>query len=254
MEEAETHAHFKHNEPLLFTCCLQMTKTNDERKYYATYKRPPRVDDEVLTRIGKMNPIASCLDEALTELMKEQQQQAGDLEQNIQNQSQAAAAAAAQHDSESSELNQQDGEEKSKIIINEKFRDSILNKFGHAMSRAFCCEEMTTIKSPPDESNDSEPPAALLHGKVKYHNRFGGQWRIVISDAEIRPRVNVDYSNLLRKRDQVSLKETSRRQMRKEVRWKRRRLNEDSDSFVMNDDGAIKIDGDLTILAFDDTV
>ena len=42
--------------------------------------------------------------------------------------------------------------------------------------------------------------------------------------------------------------------MQKEVRWKRRRLNEDSDSFVMNDDGAIKIDGDLTILAFDDTV
>ena len=91
-------------------------------------------------------------------------------------------------------------------------------------------------------------------GKVKYYNRFGGQWRIVISDAEIRPRVNVDYSNLLKKRDRVSLQETSRRQMQKEVRWKRRRLNEDSDSFVMNDDGAIKIDGDLTILAFDDTV
>jgi hypothetical protein len=220
-----------------------MTKTNDERKYYATYKRPPRVDDEVLTRIGKMNPIASCLNEALTELMKEQQ---ADSEQNNQNQSQA------QHDDSESELNQEDGEKK--IIINEEFRDSILNKFGQAMSHAFCSEEITTIKSPPDESNDSEPPAALLHGKVKYHNRFGGQWRIVISDAEIRPRVNVDYSNLLKKRDQVSLQETSRRQMQKEVRWKRRRLNEDSDSFVMNDDGAIKIDGDLTILAFDDTV
>jgi hypothetical protein len=225
-----------------------MTKTNDERKYYATYKRPPRVDDEVLTRIGKMNPIASCLNEALNELMKEQQSQA-DSEQHIQNQQSQAQA---QHDDSESELNQEDGE--NKITINEEFRDSILNKFGQAMSHAFCSEEITTIKPPPEESNDSEPPAALLHGKVKYYNRFGGQWRIVISDAEIRPRVNVDYSNLLKKRDRVSLQETSRRQMQKEVRWKRRRLNEDSDSFVMNDDGAIKIDGDLTILAFDDTV
>ena len=35
-------------------------------------------------------------------------------------------------------------------------------------------------------------PAGLLQGTVEYYNKFGGQWRIVISNATIRPRVNLE--------------------------------------------------------------
>jgi len=198
------------------------------------------MDDEVLSRIGRLNPVASCLDEALTELMHEQQSEAT-YDNHNSSQSQAESEAS------------QEDKEKEVVVIDDEFRESILSKFGKATSHAFYDEERTTIK-PPDDMHDPEPPAALLFGKIKYFNRFGGQWRIVVSDVEIRPRVDVDYSTLVKKRDLVSLGETSRRQMEKELKWKRRRINGDTGLLKMNDDGAVKIDGDLTILAFGDTV
>jgi len=177
-------------------------------------------------------------------------------------------------------------------IINETFKETILDKCGVFMSDAFRGEEDSLVEhnvrtqKQPQSSNkrtrgregghEYEPPAGLLQGKLKYYNRFGSQWRIVITDAEIRPRVNINYP-ILKRTEPRSLVQESYEQVELELRRKRlRRIgcvdgngNEDgqgqdygsgngsssrkdekADSLCQ--DGVIKINGDLLLLAYND--
>ena len=100
----------------------------------------------------------------------------------------------------------------------------------------------------------SEPPAALIKGRMKFYNRFGGQWRILVENAEIRPRIDVDYPSLKR-REIVSLTQRSRQHTEMELRNKRRRMPDgryENESPRLQDDGTIKLNEDLLILAYDD--
>jgi hypothetical protein len=229
-----------------------MSNERDSDRYYATYKRFPRAGTESSIRIGKMSSMAKCLDEALTEIIQESE---GTESSNTRTAPPQALGVEVDTDQIQVEVpvhadEHEDGDE---ITIDEQFKNKIMDQFGTATSKAFCSEETKTILSKPEEC---EPPAGILHGKVKYYNRFHGQWRILVSDAEIRPRVNLNYDKL-KKREVISLKTcSSRSYMEKETRQKRRRIDIDIDADpdlpVMNQDGSVKIDGDLMILAYDD--
>ena len=79
------------------------------------------------------------------------------------------------------------------------------------------------------------PPAAILLGTMTYYNRIGGQWRIVVSDGEIRRRVNFDYT-----RDEKGKKRKNGKSL-----WDHSDREDD-----VHD--SIKFDSPLLILAYDD--
>ena len=216
---------------------LSMPKEDDDQQYYATYKRPPDTNKDVAARIGKLSPMAACLDEALSELMQEHIRSSSTREEEDNPDRSQAEKSTTSNQNDNSDA----GEDQ--VVIDEEFKNKIMNKFGQAMSNAF------TMPSKP--TTDPEPPAGILHGKIKYYNRYGGQWRIVVSDAEIRPRINIPYPQL-KKQEVISLKEFSRRHMEREIHYKRRRVERGEGLPSMERDGVVKIDGDLMILAYDD--
>jgi hypothetical protein len=214
-------------------------------KYHATYERPQIPDVEVMKRIGRLSPMAKCLDQVLEELSQEQNE-------SLDHQSMISEKDDTMVRSENIQLTQQ-------------FRDDVLDKFGTATFEAFYKRKNdkfitsdghdtnTTLTGPPNRhrnKSQDEPPAALLHGKLKYYNRFGGQWRIVVSDAEIRSRVNVDYQSL-KKNENRSLKEMHDIQMAKQSRFSNQYVTSDPLE-LLDQDGVLKINGDLVILACDD--
>mmetsp|Transcript_6377 Transcript_6377/g.12025 ORF Transcript_6377/g.12025 Transcript_6377/m.12025 type:complete len:222 (+) Transcript_6377:161-826(+) len=220
-----------------------MSKDYDDKdtmKYHATYERPQRPDANVITRIGRLNPVAHCLDQVLEEWMQEQ----------------------SYVDTDETRVTPRGGVVVAENIkITQQFRNDAVDKFTNATFDAFCHSDDNVYSDQKrgqvgshsgGESTvrQDEPPAALLHGKVKYYNRFGGQWRIVVSDAEIRSRVNVDYSRL-KKSDNRSLKEMHCIQMAKDSALTRPDVSMNHQPEI-DSDGVFKIDGDLVILACDD--
>ncbi len=239
-------------------------KEGDSERYYATYKRFPDTGTESSIRIGKLSSMAKCLDEAFSEIMDEGNPT------NVDCDTDYGSVAALRADRESlsdpdSSIPDGEGERSlGAITIDEEFKNIVMNQFGPATSKAFVGERVkintaisqTTRRKGEDADDELEPPAALLHGKVKYYNRFHGQWRIVVSDAEIRPRINIDYDKL-KKKDMMSLKKSSQAFKKEEYRQrsKRRRTEDvdgDTDLPKVDQDGCVKIDGDLVILAYDD--
>lgn len=263
----------------------------DSEQYYASHKRFPRTSLESNARIGKISALAKSFNDAVSEIIQEQNQ-----DQEAINNSGNTRTRSVDSDQEGREVEDtnENGENlsddpKINTIIDEQFKHKILNKFGAATSNAFSSEGIKTVndytahtytymntyssaKASKSKSEIVEPPAGILHGKVKYYNRFHGQWRILVSDAEIRPRVNIDFAKL-KKRDKVSLRTSSRLSVTKEIQMRRKRgrtnvnvnvssnagaeaaeadANSNSNLPTMNDDGCVKINGDLMILAYDD--
>jgi hypothetical protein len=215
----------------------------DQLKYYPTYERPQQPDASVINRIEKLSPAAKCLDQALEELIKEQ-----DHSTNVQ----WTADDDTQQYDRPGEVTREENIQRD-FRINHKFRDEIVESFGTATLDAF---HQTIHHDHSSRSDTTEPPAALLHGKLKCYNRYGGQWRIIVSDAELRSRVNIDYRHL-KKSENMSLKEMHRTHIEKD--------NDKSLDFIaagsnksgtvslqLVHDGVFKIDGDLVILACDD--
>jgi hypothetical protein len=218
----------------------------DTTKYHATHQRPQRPDTNVITRIGRLSPAAKCLDQVLEELMQEQSYSLIDCGRRD-----------SEDDTEGITARGIAGEEN--IQISQQFRNDVVDQFGLATFDAFYQNDKKN-KYPSQNDLDQvinnreafqdEPPAALLHGKVKYYNRFGGQWRIVVSDAEIRSRVNVDYKRL-KKSENCSLKEMHRIQVANESDLASRDAM-NHPQLELDNDKVFKIDGDLIILACDD--
>ena len=110
-------------------------------------------------------------------------------------------------------------------VFNTKMARQILSTFGDSVT-----EHCTT--SSPTMINSEIPPDALLRGKVQYYNRLGGKWRIVLTDVEIRPRINFD---------------PTRKKSHGQSLWDR--------SISANPEVAtIKVNGSMQLLAFDDLV
>lgn len=50
------------------------------------------------------------------------------------------------------------------------------------------------------ESQQSEPPAALLRGRINNYNRLSSKWRFVVDNVEIQPRKALDRNRRKRER------------------------------------------------------
>lgn len=158
-------------------------------------KRPTPADPKLVAcSIAKGGPIGQCLNEALNDLVSE---------------------------SLVEEMEQEGGDssgETASPSFDKSMAETVLNSFGRAVA----------------ESEWKDSPAALLRGRVDHYNKMEQKWRIVVDDAEIRPRVPLNKGDA-RKKQKLSLWETSERQDKNDQ------------------DTSVSLSGSLQILAYNDS-
>lgn len=148
---------------------------------------------EVIGRIASIGPLAKCLQSAITELEEEDE---------------------GNHESDG-----KDFDAPMKEILLKRFRESVAER-----------QWDETGSTGSSNIDDNAPPAGLLSGKLQYYNRVAGQWRIVLSDAELRPRIRCDDTDRVKSR--ISL-------------WDYSAQNSSGN------DGTVKLNN-IVILAYDD--
>jgi hypothetical protein len=206
---------------------------------------PESVDQTLAGAIYKLDSVTKCLEESLNEFTEEQHS------------------------------NDDNDDSNSTIKIHKNFQNKLLNKYGESMVQAYHYTERggngehrlldeTRRKNKKNDKltvadqNETEAPAALLTGTLKHYNRYEGNWRIVISDASIRPRINIPYTDTT---DVEARKRTlyDHSAIETERQLKRAKSNEQQTTNhqllpSVNEDGSIKLNGDIVILAYDDYV
>jgi hypothetical protein len=74
------------------------------------------------------------------------------------------------------------------VRLDEAMSRSILESYRKAaLETKFDRERETSSVSPSDLTTDAAP-AAMLKGEIDHFNRIGGQWRIVVKNAVLKPR------------------------------------------------------------------
>lgn len=140
---------------------------------------PPPAPADTISKIVMQAPYAKCLQEALQDVVAE------------------------------SLVNEVEGEEAIEvrgspggdpIPFDQEMANHTLQAFGNAASKTNWT----------GEAPRKTAPRAVLRGRIAYYNRYNDRWRIVVEDAEIRPRVPL--SRKRRKRDRTSLWEASTEQ------------------------------------------
>eukprot|EP00559_Dactyliosolen_fragilissimus_P001005 CAMPEP_0184857694 /NCGR_PEP_ID=MMETSP0580-20130426/2846_1 /TAXON_ID=1118495 /ORGANISM="Dactyliosolen fragilissimus" /LENGTH=203 /DNA_ID=CAMNT_0027353435 /DNA_START=118 /DNA_END=726 /DNA_ORIENTATION=- len=197
--------------------------------YYSTQKRPPPPRPDLVGKISKIGPIYKCLEEALEDITSDKFEISGSKIQGINT-----------------------SLRRKKIKLDESFKAKILQSYTDAVTSTRWDKD--TNEPPHDRSSTnlegknitstaksigekSLPPAALIRGRLEHFNRIGGQWRIVVSDAEIRPRVSTERKKK-RGVSKLSLWDASEEYLKME-RKKRVILGEEKDS---SSDWAMKLD------------
>ena len=192
-----------------------MPKRKVKNSFYPVDHKPPGVNGKTLSKVGKLNPLARSLDDAFDEIIQEEKDR--------------------------KDASNGTNDFFNEVQIDNEFRAIILDKFGKCISDAFePIEEEGDKKTKKRE--DTEAPPALLSGDIKFFNKLGNQWRIQVKNAKIQPRTNVDTTN----KRKVSLWDYSS----EETETLNKKLGNRKESKVMNN--FIKIDGELTILGYDD--
>lgn len=197
-----------------------MPKRKDKNSFYPVNQKPPSVNEKILSKVGKLNPLARSLDDAFDEIIQEEKDR---------------------KDASNGTNDFFDG-----LQIDNEYKAVILDKFGKCVSDAFDpIEEEGDEKT--KKSEDTEAPPALLSGEIKYFNRLGNQWRIQVKNVKIQPRINVDTTN----KRKVSLWDYSSEETERinKKLGNRKEPNNNSREIMNN---VIKIDGELTILGYDD--
>jgi len=91
-----------------------------------------------------------------------------------------------------------------KLCVDDQMKEQLLQSFGDALAKTewYGQDNAEEGKPPTIQSAHSTPnaPSGLLRGKVKHYNRFGRQWRILVEDVEIRPRVRLEKDGRARRR------------------------------------------------------
>jgi hypothetical protein len=125
--------------------------------------RPSPAPTDVIERIASIGPLAKCLESAITELEEEEDDLPSD-----------------------DFMSRPNFDSSMKDILLKRYKDSVAQlSWDETVSPS-----STKLKSFSKDKCTKSPPAGLLSGKLQYYNRVGGQWRIVLSDAEIRPRIS----------------------------------------------------------------
>lgn len=229
---------------------------------------PNQADVRVASRVARISPIGRCLEQALENLISESaeddntEENDGTVRENLtvleeesqSNQDECCTRGSkrrrsltlgfSEHEEDTendkqSNFNDEDGprtESSTKktstksLRMDSKMSKSIMKSFDDAVGEYPWHNKSRYIKS---GKNNSLPPAGLMRGKIRNYNRFGGQWRIVVSNAEIRPRVN------------LSAEQHSKVNKKKLSLWERSEERAESCE-------TIHLGGDVQILAYDD--
>jgi len=210
--------------------------------------------------VARLGQIGRCLDEAIQQLVSE----------DTKHTTTASVSSSAKKDDDESYLTQEETTENQprkrrrsgsnqetnvnaenenkikKIPFDESIKKSILAKFGESVASSWSKTNNKEGKNPishsPGAAVINNPPAALLQGKVRFFNRLGGNWRIIVTDAQIRPRVNFDSKR--KKRGNY------------ETLWERSVATGGNKEENNDGDGGnvptVHVEGDMQILAFDD--
>lgn len=146
----------------------------------ATKGPPAKADPALVQKIAMMGPIGQSLHESLQDMIQQS------LLRELQEPN-----------------NSDDGQEENAVDnVDNDFADAVLASFGTAVSDTNWHVE------------PSAPPAALLKGRLEYYNRFDGNWDIMVTETELRPRVLLDPNRKKRPRERPSLWEVSLREER----------------------------------------
>lgn len=143
---------------------------------------PSPPDPAISSKIAAIGPIGKCLEEALNELLSEQ-----DHDDSVHDED---------GDSSSHKSNKLD-ESLAKTII-KSYADAVATtSYDHrTKNTGYHC-----TKNQSSDAKHTTAPAALLKGEIEYYNRIGGQWRIIVKNAVLMPRrVKVDFGKNGRRR------------------------------------------------------
>lgn len=183
---------------------------------YHPPSRPPPADQSVVERIAAIGPIGICLETALDELIAEDNLICNDNDidgrsndideeitdvpddrqnkkrkQPIEDSSDAAATkkpAAEQNEDASCKYASRNNA--NLIRIDESMSKSILESYSNAVATTKYDQgkKVHPGSSTPATAETTSAPAAMLQGEIDHYNRVGGQWRIVVKNAVLKPR------------------------------------------------------------------
>jgi hypothetical protein len=146
------------------------------------------------------------------------------------------------------------------IKMDKSISKSIMEAYGNAVAATNFFEPPSKkLISPATNSNDNNDaitaPAAMLRGEIDYYNRIGDRWRIVLKNAEIKPRKTKIITNgmtghSLRRRLVLDWgDEKSGKDCQRHVDGERDKKGGDND-----DVEAYHFKGTVQILAYDDDI
>ena len=210
--------------------------TADEWSPYPDPNRPPPPPDaSVVSHKARFNPLGRALTKALTALAEEDAQRAeGEEPQNEEgdadstgyrrgrkrprraiNDSNNAAVGSIGSDDDEPAASASGGT--TKLCVDAKMKEHLLRSFGDAVAKTDWYGQHNVKEGQPSNTVGAHPatnaPAGLFRGKVKHYNRFGQQWRILVEDVQIRPRVRLEKRGSRPIRRRGSIKRSERKSL-----------------------------------------
>jgi hypothetical protein len=221
------------------------------------------VDKTLASTIYKLHPVTKCLKESLNECIESEITIHQSFQSKLLNKYGESMVQAYQNDMKSSSINTSSNNNtlEKKEEEEEEEEDKKDEEKVTGGEEAHCIKNgEPTIVTTADHT-PLKAPAALLTGNIQHYNRYEGNWRIIISDAILRPRIDIPYTD---KSEANARKRTLFEHsavVEIEQRLKRAKTNEEPSTRMnpcllpcIGDDGSIQLDGDIVILAYDDYV
>jgi hypothetical protein len=229
----------------------------------------PPADPNLVVKVARLGPLGRCLEEALNELMsRDAEAEMDDINMSMQSASEEEhlsarirqsihttaleTPAGIGNDEHDASCDASVFAERKELLreaceMDRGMVECLMNTLGESVAQTRWNvadaakeeeeeeEDSTTLTTTANRQNTVAPPKALMRGRVDHFNRVSGKWRIVATNVEIRPRVNLDTTHKKRKRDRSSLWDTS-------------------GNAIMEDpsENSIQLKGTVQILAYDD--
>ena len=210
--------------------------TADEWSPYPDPNRPPPPPDaSVVSHKARFNPLGRALTKALTALAEEDAQRAeGEEPQNEESDADSTGgkrgrkrprraindinnAAVGSIGSDDDEPAASASGSTTKLCVDAKMKEHLLQSFGDAVAKTDWYGQNNVKEGQLSNTDIAHPaanaPAGLLRGKVKHYNRFGQQWRILVEDVQIRPRVRLEKRGSRPIRRSGSIKRSERQSL-----------------------------------------
>jgi len=209
--------------------------------YHPLYQRYPKANQSDIAKISQTGIVGYCLEQAINEFISEEKKNINsDNTQKISHKyfSTPSIPSSSEIKSRIRDAFIGDLESQYFVLIDDEFKQVIMQAF----HKAVIMTHWDDILLPPVSTNEGQtkPPAALLHGKLQSFNRVGKRWRISITDAKIRPRIDLEPNDRFKTLWDVSGNYIQDIHKRK-INMNNKELEK-----------TVKLDGEIILLAYDD--